>query len=170
MLSHLLLFRLATANTLAAALAFWAHEQGLVLPIFVADVSYLSYAIVALFVAGLASTFWRAAKVGAALDALKYGPVIYASAWRQRKAAKMHDKNAHVADVANWLMVLGLLGTVIGFAVALEGHGANDTSAIVSGLRTAIGTTILGGFLSLLTQVNFRMLDTATAGYVEDCK
>jgi hypothetical protein len=164
MLSHLLLFRLAILNTAAGSVAFWAHQKGLVVPIFAGDVSYLSFAIVALFTLTLISTFVRGAKIGAAKNALKDG-------YRMRaKAAKMADKNAHIADAAGWLQVLGLLGTVIGFLVAIEGIEADNTASIISGLRTAIGTTILGGFLSLLTSVNYRVLDTATASFVEDVR
>src|SRR5690606_5139514 len=146
----------------------WAHANGLVVPIFISDVSYLSYAIVALFAAGLVSTFVRAGKVSAAINSYKaHG---YTGAWRRRKAAKMQSKSAHISDRAGWLQSLGLLGTVIGFYVAMDGLQGDDTATIMSGLRTAIGTTILGGFLSLWTAVNFRILDTATAGYVEDVR
>lgn len=149
-----LLPRLTVINTLAAALVFWAHQQGLVAPIFINDVSYLSYAAVALFAFGIASTFWRAGNLPTTTT--------------ERRVRLLHDKNAHITDIAAWLQVLGLLGTVIGFAVALDGHAADDPDAIITGLRTAIGTTVLGGFLSLWTAVNFRMLDTATAACERD--
>lgn len=165
MLNHLLTMRLALTTTLAAAAAFAAHQKGIVAPIFVSDASYLSYAIVALFAAGLASTFVRAGKISAALNDMKGG---YARCFIRRKVAKMEGKNAHIFDIAGWLQVLGLLGTVIGFSIAIGGIELDDTASIVSGLRTAIGTTILGGFLSLLTAIHARMLDTATAGLVED--
>jgi hypothetical protein len=166
MLSHLLIFRLVTVNTLAGALAWWAHSHGLVTPIFANDISYLSYATVALFAVTLASTFWRAAKVSAALNALK----TYHSLSARQKAAKMHDKAAHIADAVQWLQTLGFLGTVIGFGVAVKGHTGGDTTAVLNGLYTAIGTTIIGTILSLLTSVNYRMLETATLGYVEDVR
>lgn len=167
-LSNLLLYRLAILNFTGLALAFWAHTQDLVLPIFVADVSMLSYAIVALFAVGVVSTGVRAAKVSAAVNDLKaHG---YADAYCQRKAAKMESKNAHIGDIAGWLMVLGLLGTVVGFTVALDGVANDASTEIMSGLRVAIGTTLIGGFLSLWLDVNRVILDGATAGYVEDVK
>lgn len=166
-LSHLLVMRLTVTTVLGAALAAWAHANSLVMPIFNNDVSYLSYAIVALFATGLVSTFVRAAKVSEAINAHKAG---YAQAWRLRKAAKMEDKNAHISALSGWLQILGILGTVIGFSVAIGGLEGDDTSVVLEGLRTAIGTTILGGFLSLWISINAQMLDTATAGLVEDLR
>lgn len=165
MLAHLLVMRLALTTTLSAAAVLWAHGQGLISPLFEGDASRLSYVIVALFAAGLVSTFIRAGKVSAALNDMKDG---YAKCFLRRKAAKMVSKNAHLTDLAGWLQVLGLLGTVIGFSLAISGIELDDTKAIIGGLETAIGTTILGGFLSLLTAIHARMLDTATAGLLED--
>ncbi|WP_159585949.1 MotA/TolQ/ExbB proton channel family protein [Chelativorans xinjiangense] len=168
MLSHLLLMRLAIVTVAGCVLAIWAHANGFITPIFAADVSRLSYAIVALFVTGLVSTFVRAAKVSEAINRHKADR--RADAAKRRKAAKSADKNAHIGAIAGWLQVLGILGTVVGFSIAIGGLEGDETTVVLEGLRTAIGTTILGGFLSLWTSVNAQMLDTATAGFVEDVR
>lgn len=159
-----LIYRLAIVNTVGAVLAYAAHASGMIAPIIRTDASYLSLVIVALFIAGLASTFTRAVKVGAAMNAAKTGDADVA------KVAKMAAKNEHIGDVSNWLMTLGLLGTVIGFMMAMGGIEAGNTEGLIAGLHTAIGTTVVGAVLSLWTEVNRRMLDTATACLVEDVK
>ncbi|HEU4984956.1 MAG TPA: MotA/TolQ/ExbB proton channel family protein [Nitrososphaera sp.] len=165
MLRHLLLLRLSLTTIAGASVAVWAHANGLVVPIFETDVSYLSYAIAALFLVGLASTFQRAAMVGAAIDEYKeYG----VTTLLERRARKLSEKYIHISDIAGWLQLLGMLGTVIGLAIALDGKAIDDAVAIQQGVKTAIGTTIIGGFLSLWTSINFRMLDTATVGLLQD--
>lgn len=160
-----LIYRLVIVNTVGAVLAYAAHASGMIAPIIRTDASHLSIVIVALFIAGLASTFTRAVKVGAAMNGRK--------SWYytdRRKVAKMAAKNEHIGDVSNWLMTLGLLGTVIGFMMAMGGIEAGNTEGLIAGLHTAIGTTVVGAVLSLWTEVNRRMLDTATACLVEDVK
>lgn len=175
MLNHLLVMRLALTTTLSAAAVLWAHGQGLIAPLFVGDASRLSYVIVALFAAGLISTFIRAGRVSAALNDMKGG---YAKCFLRRKAAKMEAKNNHIEAVAGWLVTLGLLGTVAGFSIALSGidvdafataDGVQRSAAqLLGGMQTAIGTTLVGGFLGMLTEVHYVMLRNATVALVED--
>ena len=175
MLANLLIYRLVTVNIVAAALALWAYANGLVLAIFVNDVSHLSYAIIVLFLLGLVSTFIRAGKVCGAVNSLKRG---CARCYLRRRAAKMAGKNNHIEAVAGWLVTLGLLGTVAGFSIAISGidldslasaAGVQKSAAqLLSGLHVAIGTTLLGGFLGMLTEVNYVMLRNATSAHVHD--
>ncbi|MAZ17869.1 MAG: hypothetical protein CL535_16260 [Ahrensia sp.] len=164
MMHNHLIYRLIIVTTAGAALLYAAHSLGYIAPLFKSDASYLSYAIAALFAFGLASTFTRAARVGRALNLRYTAPI------DQRNVAKMDAKNAHIADISGWLLQLGFLGTVIGLWIALAGLSADNTDALIIGLKTAVGTTILGGFLSLWTDINRRMLDTATECLVEDMK
>jgi biopolymer transport protein ExbB/TolQ len=172
MLKHLLILRLSLVAVAGCVLAIGAHAKGLIVPIFVSDVSYLSYATAALFAAGLVSALVKGAKIGAAVDEYKTAAATayHRRATRARTALKMRDKIAHLDDIAGWLQLLGLLGTVIGFYVAIDGMAAGDTAAVTSGLRTAIGTTIIGGFLSLWTSINYRIIDTTVATYIEDVR
>jgi len=165
-MTSLLLYRIAILDTCAAAIAVWAHAQGFVAPIFLEDSSYLSYAILGLFGVAKISLYWRAAKVSDALN--DFHSKSYSRGWLQRKASKMATKAEHIDDIADWLQILGLLGTVIGFYMAIGGINTDDTAAVTDGLRTAIGTTIVGGFLSLWLKANYRMLTTATDCYLED--
>jgi hypothetical protein len=165
-MSNLLLYRLLILDTCATAIAVWAYANGLVLPMFVDDASFLSYAIIGMFALAKVSLYWRASKVSQALNLSQRDG--YSDTWVQRKAAKMAAKNEHINDIADWLQILGLLGTVIGFYIAIAGLNMDNTATVVSGLQTAIGTTIIGGFLSLWLKANYRMLETATVCHVED--
>jgi hypothetical protein len=167
MLSHLLLYRMTLVNTAGCALALWAYAEGYVAPVFAQDTSRMSFAILALFAVGIASAYVRGWKVSAAKDAHKTG---MSRVWLERRAAKMASKNEHVGDIANWLFTLGMLGTVVGFYVSLDNFVGGDPAAVMEGMRIAIGTTLVGGFLGLWVDILRRMLDTATAGFLEDVK
>lgn len=171
MLSHLLIFRLIIVNVSGAVALAYAYQQGFVAELFATDTTNISYGIVALFVVGLLSTFNRAIKVGVAINAWRAISVDQRLRHIARqKAAKMDIKNDHINDIAKWLAYLGLLGTIIGFKIALAGSAMDDVGAIKNGIDVAIGTTIVGGILCLWTWINLRILDTATHSYQEDVK
>ena len=87
-------------------------------------------------------------------------------------------KTEWLASVSEWLVALGLLGTVVGFSMALAGvdQGALSTAngaqsavtALMQGMRVALNTTLLGAALALWHEVNVRMLKTALAVYWAD--
>lgn len=181
MLSNLLLFRLTIANLCGFALLTWAWTLGYVQQVFKGDISHISYVIAALFAVGLVSTFWRATKVSAALNETKAGvPTVYGRRKLQAAASKMHAKSAHVGDVAEWLVTLGLIGNVIGFVIALRGvnvgavgtaEGAQEVAAqLLMGMGVAFYSTLAGSVLALWTTINRRMLETATSLLVEDVR
>ena len=69
-------------------------------------------------------------------------------------------------------MLLGLIGTVIGFIVALSGvepDAASDVAAIgpmistlIAGMAIALYTTLVGSLLQLWLMVNVRLLEGGT--------
>ena len=73
-----------------------------------------------------------------------------------------------VRHVANTLVFLGLIGTVIGFIIALSGVDparaadvksiAPMVSTMIEGMSTALFTTLVGGVLNLWLMVNYRLL------------
>lgn len=165
MLNRLLILRISLLNTVGAAGVVWAYSAGYLVPVFVGDTTNISYGIVALFAVGMASVYWRAWKVGGAIDMLKAGT---AHAYVKRRAAKMFAKNEHIGDIVNWLPGLGLLGTIIGFYMALDSMSADNPAGVETAMRVAIGTTIIGAILGMWLDVARRMLDTATANLDED--
>jgi len=73
--------------------------------------------------------------------------------------------------VANSLITLGLIGTVIGFIIALSGIDPQTASsassiqpmisAMISGMGIALHTTLLGAILNLYLMLNLWILDHA---------
>ena len=87
--------------------------------------------------------------------------------------ARLFSRIAVVRQIASALVVLGLIGTVTGFIIALSGVSAEDAgtlaavqpmiSTLISGMSVALYTTLEGAVLGLWLTVNYRMLATGTA-------
>lgn len=178
---NLLLFRYIIFNACGFAFLVWAWSLGYVRQVFDGDVSHISYVIAALFAAGLTSTTWRVLQVNAAVNALPDGKLWQrAHMAAQDRAATFSIKNAHIADIVEWLVLLGLIGNVVGFLLALAGADASSLNSaegtqkfagqLLAGLGVAFYTTLAGTLFALWTSINFRMLDTATALHAEELK
>ena len=84
-----------------------------------------------------------------------------------------HFVPAVVRQIAAALVVLGLIGTVAGFIIALSGVSAEEAgtlaavqpmiSTLISGMSVALYTTLEGAILGLWLTVNYRMLATGTS-------
>lgn len=83
---------------------------------------------------------------------------------------------APIRHMASSLVLLGLVGTVLGFVMALSGvdpEAAADVSRIgpmvsvlISGLGVALYTTLAGALLNIWAMVQFRLLEEAAARLV----
>ncbi|MBI3454125.1 MAG: MotA/TolQ/ExbB proton channel family protein [Rhodospirillales bacterium] len=90
--------------------------------------------------------------------------------------AKLVARNGVVRHVANTLVILGLIGTVIGFIIALSGvkpDAASDVKAIgpmistlILGMSVALYTTLVGAILNIWLMINYQMLTTGTVNLV----
>ena len=147
--AHHKLLLTATAGT---TITFSTWYLGYIQPIFENDASKLSYAIAVLFLAGLVTAFARAFRLDIAGDVSLFT--------RRKQVEQTIVSVGLISDISNWLMTLGLLGTVIGFSIALAGLSADNHAGLISGLHTAVGTTIIGGFLALWNDVNRRIIET----------
>lgn len=181
-MKNLLLYRLYITNFCGFALVAWAAMLGYVHQVYANDISHISYVITALFVVGLGSTFLQAWRVNRAVDEVGEAPHLnlMLSGRRKATAARLPIGNAHLSDIAEWLVTLGLIGNVVGFVIALSGvdtsslgtaDGTQQVAAqLLAGMGVAFYSTLVGAVLALWTSINRRMLDTATARYVEDVK
>lgn len=188
-----MLARILLVNLLGFAGVAAAYFQEYLSFLFEADTSGISYGIAGVFVIGLFFALVRAWQFGRELDAIKaYRAGVDDGSWR------VHDyldytahANVHaplVADslkikltnrvrivkfVAESLVVLGLIGTVIGFIVALQGvdpsvGGNVDAIApmiatLLEGMAIALHTTLIGSVLALWLGLNVVILQTAVA-------
>ena len=134
--------RVAAVNLAGLGLLFMAWISGAIQEVYVADGSRLSIVIAAVFVAGLV--------------------ICLRAAWRQESASP-------VRFIANSLVVLGLIGTVVGFIRALDGvnpSAAGDAaqttamvSALVAGMGVALYTTLVGSVLGLWLLMNHWLIE-----------
>ncbi len=190
----LLLLRFALLNVLCAALLAVAVSLGLVELVIKADRTYLSIGIFVVFLGGLAFCGLRVWQTSHELDRLRdfdpmrpsraaeylslirglsgEGRSLLASAMR----LKLSQRIALVRHVANSLVMLGLIGTVIGFVIALSGVDPEQASNVksiapmvstmIDGMSTALFTTLVGAVLNLLLGANHQLLTTGTVKLV----
>lgn len=98
----------------------------------------------------------------------KEGRAVLMSALR----AKLVNRITIVRHIANSLVFLGLIGTVIGFIIALSAVDPNATASadsvapvigrLIRGMSIALYTTLVGAILHLWLIVNHRILSTGT--------
>lgn len=170
MLRNLLLYRLLIINILAAVLIVWGIATGYIPMLLKSDTTGLPYAMMALFGTGFVSTFIRASKVSKGLNTFKRTGCFDAS--------KMAIKNAHIGDIGSWLVTLGLIGNIVGFAMAVSSvdlTGGADAALhaigqMMAGMKVAFYNTLIGTALGLWTLVNHRILTTATALLEKDAE
>ena len=90
---------------------------------------------------------------------------------------KLTDRIVGIRHVANSLIFLGLIGTVIGFIIALSGvdpEAAADVenvqamvSTLITGMSVAMYTTLVGALLYIWLSVNHRILVTGTVDLLD---
>ena len=88
----------------------------------------------------------------------------------------MTDRIVGIRDIANALIFLGLVGTVIGFIVALSGvdpESAGDVenvskmvSTLINGMSVALHTTLVGAILYVWLTLNYRILVAGTVDLI----
>jgi hypothetical protein len=85
---------------------------------------------------------------------------------------KLASRIASIRHLANSLVFLGLIGTVIGFIIALSGVNAEAAaditsigpmvSTLISGMSIALHTTLVGAILNIWLMINYRLLEGGT--------
>ena len=187
---YVLLLRFAVVNLVAFALLGAAYIQGLVAMVLAADGTGLSAAIFGVFVVGWAICAVRVFQTSRDLnqvrtfDALVPSRAAYHLARIRGRSAgsratqaqllrlKLSTRIAVVRHTANSLIFLGLIGTVLGFIIALSGVDPSHVSEIeavapmvatlIEGMSVALYTTLVGAVLNLWLMFNYNILSTGT--------
>ncbi len=187
---HALLLRFVLVNAAGFALTAAAYFQGWLDGLFAPEVRIAAAIICVVFIYGLMLAGIKIRQTALALDDVRSGT--YGSGSRAQHYLETTDfsdpdtrvvqmnllrmrlahKISAVKHIANVLVFLGLIGTVIGFIVALSGidaKSATDTSNIagmigrlIAGMSVALYTTLLGAVLNLWLTMNYRLLATGT--------
>ncbi len=187
----LLLFRFALLNLVAGGLVALAAAQGWLAQLLAADRLHLVKLIVAVFAGGLLVAGVRAWRLSLELNAVREGTprpgskaawFLLAVAGRDAAARaalahllrlKLHQRLAILRYLASLLVLLGLIGTVVGFILALSGIDpatVGDAAAIgpmvsrlLEGMAVALHTTLVGSLLNIWLTLNCRLLEGGTA-------
>jgi hypothetical protein len=190
----LLLLRFALINLIGFALLALAQTHGWVTLALAADSTHLVVVITLVFLAGLAHCAYRIVQTSRELNRAKpFDPLVpslaadFLAKTRGRNGEsrsilvaalrlKLTQRIAVVRHVANSLVLLGLIGTVIGFIIALSGvdpQSAGDFSAVapmvstlIEGMSTALFTTLVGAVLNVWLMVNYHLLAGGTVKLV----
>lgn len=183
---YLLFLRFILVNLVGASLLGSAYMQGWLDGFFVEITFGLSLVIGAAFLFGLISCgikIWRTSvelndiNSGAPESgsrAHKYLETIYGGGADSRAMAaaalrlKLSSNTAVIRQIANGLVFLGLIGTVIGFIIALSGVDPNRATEVdnvarmiatlIGGMSVALYTTLAGSVLYVWLSVNHRIL------------
>jgi hypothetical protein len=187
---HILVLRFALINLVTFGFLVVAYVNGFIHMVIAADKTGLSIAIFAVFVSGLALCGYKIAQVNRELNAAwdRNPPATsLAASYTEKLRGKAEDGRAVIAGavrltlshrvavvrhIANSLVLLGLIGTVIGFIIALSGVDPQKASefesispmvsTLIQGMSTALYTTLVGGVLNLWLMTNYHMLATGT--------
>ena len=133
----------------------------------------------ATFAVGTALAGWRLWKIATEMDLLKQGRGKVARITSERALElKLFARISHVRHIANAIMMMGLMGTVLGLIHALlsiKGTSIGDASAasaviggLIAGMGTALYMSLAALILSLWLNCNFQLLRTATANLAAD--
>lgn len=187
---YLLLVRFALFNLVALSLIVASYLQGWMDGLIAAHLAVLTLVIVLVFVFGLmvcTVRVWQTSRelndikagrpapqsrVGRYLDGVRNGDGESRSMQANVLRLKLSNRIAIVGQVANTLVILGLIGTVIGFVIALSGvdplaasdveRVASMVSNLIQGMAVALNTTLVGAVLYVWLIVDHRILATGT--------
>jgi hypothetical protein len=130
------MYRFLIFNSLMFALVAALAWNGILGPVYANDQSGLTIAITILFAVGWLWSLKETAVISLEINSSKFhGPEPACYAKRDKDVAKTE----WLSSVSEWLVALGLLGTVIGFSIALSGI---DQASVAN----ATGAQGRGGF------------------------
>lgn len=193
---YLLLLRFAVINAAGFTLLLAAWAEGLIDPILATDSTHLCLLIFVVFLAGVAVCGHKILSTSRELNLAKeFDPAVPSRAARYLAEVRGRDSGARsiaasalklklsarvgvVRQISSTLVILGLIGTVIGFIMALSGvdpEKAGDVAAIgpmvsklIEGMAVALYTTLVGGVLNIWLNLNLGLLSGATVKLITE--
>jgi biopolymer transport protein ExbB/TolQ len=191
----LLMLRFLLTNLVGFALLGAAWATGMLEPV-VNEPSGLCLVIFALFLIGLVKATEKGWMLSHELNALSdprlaesrvaehLARLARASAGGRANLAtslrlKLVQRIGIVRHIASTLVILGLIGTVVGFVMALSGVDpatASDVaaigpmvSALIAGMAVALYTTLTGSVLNVWLMLNYRLLEDGAVHLLTRC-
>ena len=187
---HAPLYQYAALNLPAAVLGAVAWQRGWLDTLVNADTTRLTLVIILVFVFGMAVAAHRLWRLDQEIEAA-HGEGAFTDSWAARYLDEIRhhssgsrglvastlrmrvtDYVSVVRHIAGILVLLGLIGTVVGFIMSLAGvdpEKAADVSSmtpmvatLIQGMSVALYTTLAGAVGNLWLMVNYRLI-TSTA-------
>ena len=185
---YLLILRYSLINLVGLVFLFVLITQGYVSKAVKADITNMVIVILALFSVGfiLAAyrTFWLSRELNysylkvlppnsIAKDFLQNSKKLDASSRNNLASSlriKLSSKINYIKFMANTLVILGLIGTVIGFIIALSGVDGSVSSnpeevskmvsTLIQGMSVALYTTLVGSICSVWLNICYQIMST----------
>ena len=185
---YLLILRYSLINLVGLVFLFVLITQGYVSKAIKADITNMVIVILALFSVGfiLAAyrTFWLSRELNHSYlkvlppnsivkDFLQNSKKLDASSRSNLAASlriKLSSKINYIKFMANTLVILGLIGTVIGFIIALSGVDGSVSSnpeevskmvsTLIQGMSVALYTTLVGSICSVWLNICYQIMST----------
>ncbi len=182
----LLFYRWLCINLFGAGLLGVAYMNGWIQMAMNADPTGIVMIIGVIFLWGLAICGYKIWHINQDLNHIMTGDPSKCVEWRKYNELKSERKEstrgslvealkiklfsniAFVKYIANSLVIIGLIGTVVGFIIALSGVDpsiVSDVSAIgpmvstlITGMSVALYTTLVGSVLNLWLTLNYHFL------------
>ncbi|MEM7292354.1 MAG: MotA/TolQ/ExbB proton channel family protein [Pseudomonadota bacterium] len=193
-LAYLLLLRYMILNIAALAILGFLWMEGWITQMLEQDVTRITQIIIGVFIFGWVICSYKVFRCSQELNAVSqpddYGPS--RAAWYLENAAKtrgdsrvaiaeclrsrLYSRISVIRTVANNLIILGLIGTVIGFIISLSGVEAERVadvasvapmvSTLIQGMSVALYTTLVGAVLHVWLTMCYQVLATGTVNLV----
>ena len=174
--------RFVLFNILCFGLLGWAFFQGWPQMVFENDSSYITWTIAGLFTVGWVWCLIRIIELTRQLNEVlvREGPWLIrwhastvgkSASLRESIKMQLSAKIAPVRQIAGTLVILGLIGTVVGFIMAVQSLdmsavGDTDAAAVMlgemmAGMGVALYTTLCGAVFSVWLMTCYRILQGA---------
>ena len=185
---YLLILRYSLINLVGLVFLFVLITQGYITKAIKADITNMVIVILTLFAVGfiLAAyrTFWLSRELNStflkiipneslAKEFLQSSKKLDASSRNNLAASlriKLGSKIGYIKFMANTLVILGLIGTVIGFIIALSGVDGSVSSnpeevskmvsTLIQGMSVALYTTLVGSICSVWLNICYQIMST----------
>ena len=185
---YLLILRYSLINLVGLIFLFVLITQGYVTKAIKADITNMVIVILTLFAVGFVlaayRTFWLSRELNYSFsktlpshslvkEFLQSSRKLDASSRNNLAASlriKLSSKINYIKFMANTLVILGLIGTVIGFIIALSGVDGSVSSnpeevskmvsTLIQGMSVALYTTLVGSICSVWLNICYQIMST----------
>ena len=197
MLDNLLFYRFIIFNILVLVGLAAVGQQGWLAAFVENDKSHISLAIIVIFLGSWIYQGYKAKVISKKINAFKVAVAskgTKGATWLDQYTDSIHpisilkilrDKDLTKIEwmfaIAKWLVVIGLIGTVVGFIIGLSGVSQSELSGeqdiegiknsivtIITGMHVALYTTLAGAVAGLIIEVNAKMIHIALYNHWAD--